>query len=287
MRATPPSLRMSAGTRSSAITATAPASSAIFACSAVVTSMITPPLSISARPVLRVSVPVFFSSMGLTTPVRGDCIDTIGERSTATLNLELEIEGVNRYIVTMTIWSPGWKGGGPALPGHRRGPRRGPRGRGAAQGQPPADPPRPGRAARRHRRNGEPGLRRGGAAGAGLAARWDGGRSCAGPGEPAAEPSDGDGPRRPQPEPPARPGGAAAAGRPPRSARHPHRAERRGAPARLPGRRGKRRPTARREPPGSRAPGSRRRPTTCSCARAASTASRSSSRRCSSRATSC
>ena len=35
MRATPPSARMSAGTRSSAITAAAPASSAIFACSAV------------------------------------------------------------------------------------------------------------------------------------------------------------------------------------------------------------------------------------------------------------
>ncbi len=50
MRATPPSLRMSAGTRSSAITAQAPASSAIFACSAVVTSMITPPFSISASP---------------------------------------------------------------------------------------------------------------------------------------------------------------------------------------------------------------------------------------------
>jgi hypothetical protein len=41
---------MSAGTRSSAITAAAPASSAIFACSALTTSMITPPLSISARP---------------------------------------------------------------------------------------------------------------------------------------------------------------------------------------------------------------------------------------------
>jgi hypothetical protein len=47
---------MSAGTRSSAITAQAPASSAIFACSAVVTSMITPPLSISARPVLTRNV---------------------------------------------------------------------------------------------------------------------------------------------------------------------------------------------------------------------------------------
>src|SRR5215208_1464609 len=50
MRATPPSRRMSAGTRSSAITAAAPASSAILACSALTTSMITPPLSISASP---------------------------------------------------------------------------------------------------------------------------------------------------------------------------------------------------------------------------------------------
>src|SRR5882672_4597009 len=52
MRATPPSRRMSAGTRSRAITAQAPASSAIRACSGVTTSMITPPFNISARPVL-------------------------------------------------------------------------------------------------------------------------------------------------------------------------------------------------------------------------------------------
>src|SRR5918994_1835514 len=58
IRETPPWARMSAGTRSSAITATAPASSAILACSAVTTSMITPPLSISARPVLTRSVPI-------------------------------------------------------------------------------------------------------------------------------------------------------------------------------------------------------------------------------------
>ena len=51
MRATPPSARICAGTRSSAITAAAPACSAMVACSALVTSMITPPLSISARPV--------------------------------------------------------------------------------------------------------------------------------------------------------------------------------------------------------------------------------------------
>src|SRR5262245_1709963 len=57
MRATPPSRRMSAGTRSSAMTAHAPASSAIFACSASTTSMITPPFSISARPPLTRMVP--------------------------------------------------------------------------------------------------------------------------------------------------------------------------------------------------------------------------------------
>src|SRR3954469_17309442 len=57
MRATPPSRRMSAGTRSSAMTAHAPASSAILACSASTTSMITPPLSISARPPLTRIVP--------------------------------------------------------------------------------------------------------------------------------------------------------------------------------------------------------------------------------------
>src|SRR5215212_9169530 len=61
--ATPPSRRMSAGTRSSAITATAPASSAIRACSASITSMITPPFSISASPVLTRIVRV--SCMGL------------------------------------------------------------------------------------------------------------------------------------------------------------------------------------------------------------------------------
>ena len=65
MRATPPAARMSAGTRSSAMTAQAPASSAILACSGVTTSMMTPPLSIWARPRLTVSVPVSMA-MGLT-----------------------------------------------------------------------------------------------------------------------------------------------------------------------------------------------------------------------------
>ena len=58
MRATPPWARMSAGTRSSAMTATAPASSAIFAWSAVTTSMMTPPLSISAIPRFTRAVPM-------------------------------------------------------------------------------------------------------------------------------------------------------------------------------------------------------------------------------------
>src|SRR5690242_10981262 len=63
MRATPPSARICAGTRSRAMTDTAPAFSAISACLASVTSMMTPPLSISARPVLRrrlVEFPLFW-----------------------------------------------------------------------------------------------------------------------------------------------------------------------------------------------------------------------------------
>src|SRR5690348_17169350 len=61
---------MSAGTRSSAITAHAPASSATRACSAVTTSMITPPLSISARPLLTRIVPVCCSMLPMLTASR-------------------------------------------------------------------------------------------------------------------------------------------------------------------------------------------------------------------------
>src|SRR5215469_11285712 len=64
IRATPPAALMSAGTRSRAITAHAPASSAILACSGVTTSMITPPFSISANPALTVKVPLFGPSFG-------------------------------------------------------------------------------------------------------------------------------------------------------------------------------------------------------------------------------
>src|SRR6516165_2067748 len=78
MRATPPWTRMSAGTRSSAITAHAPAASAIRACSASTTSMITPPLSISARPVFTRIVP--YSAMtpvyrGRSGPLRAETAD--------------------------------------------------------------------------------------------------------------------------------------------------------------------------------------------------------------------
>ncbi len=72
MRATPPWARMSAGTRSSAMTATAPASSAIFACSGVTTSMITPPLSISAIPRLTRAVPSAGSAAGAVMGVSGE-----------------------------------------------------------------------------------------------------------------------------------------------------------------------------------------------------------------------
>ena len=49
---TPPAARMSAGILSNAMTAHAPASSAILACSGVVTSMMTPPFSICASSLL-------------------------------------------------------------------------------------------------------------------------------------------------------------------------------------------------------------------------------------------
>src|SRR5258706_6588509 len=68
IRATQPSARICAGTRWRAITATAPAFSAMAACSALVTSIITPPFSISARPVLRrrlVELPLFCDMGGL------------------------------------------------------------------------------------------------------------------------------------------------------------------------------------------------------------------------------
>nr|CDI72591.1 exported hypothetical protein [Staphylococcus capitis CR01] len=54
---------MSDGTRSKAITATAPASSAILACSAFTTSIITPPFCISAIPLFTLSEPTIFDML--------------------------------------------------------------------------------------------------------------------------------------------------------------------------------------------------------------------------------
>src|SRR5215217_3251966 len=107
MRATPPSRRMSAGTRSSAITATAPASSAIRACSAVVTSMITPPLSISARPLLIRIVPVSAIAVILATPsgldisAYGASLGAVEAVSTKELRLALVCYGGSSLAVYM------------------------------------------------------------------------------------------------------------------------------------------------------------------------------------------
>src|SRR5437588_3740369 len=81
--ATPPSARISAGPRLRAIPAQAPASSAIFACSAVVTSMLPPPFSLWARPRLSITVPtsaqgtppvvrIFSTPNPVQTQLRGD-----------------------------------------------------------------------------------------------------------------------------------------------------------------------------------------------------------------------
>src|SRR5205823_794942 len=90
MRATPPSRRMSAGTRSSAMTAQAPASSAILACSASTTSMITPPFSISARPLFTRIVPI--SLMRRMLPGE-KCLDGPAERGRL-----LEVQHVARVL---------------------------------------------------------------------------------------------------------------------------------------------------------------------------------------------
>src|SRR5260221_8416095 len=79
IRATPPSLRMSAGTRSRAITAQAPASWAILACSGVTTSMITPPFSIWARPDFSLKVPLVARCP---LPLREPLRSAIGRNST-------------------------------------------------------------------------------------------------------------------------------------------------------------------------------------------------------------
>ena len=75
MRETPPSARMMAGTRSSAMTATAPAFSATSACATLITSMMTPPFSISAKPTFKrnpVLLPLLSDIRVLRRKKRGD-----------------------------------------------------------------------------------------------------------------------------------------------------------------------------------------------------------------------
>src|SRR5258706_2781204 len=92
IRATPPSARMSAGTRSSAITATAPASWETRACSALVTSMITPPLSISDNPVFNriklsfIVAPVYRTYMTYIVSVNEDFAAACNHNSAAHAN---------------------------------------------------------------------------------------------------------------------------------------------------------------------------------------------------------
>src|SRR5438045_385420 len=113
MRATPPSARMSAGTRSSAMTATAPASSATLACSAVVTSMMTPPFSISAKPVLTRRVPVSMSIRGPSSPLRTPTLPSLrggrgarsGGRDRERVGEQLDpgVAGVQRDLVALLV----------------------------------------------------------------------------------------------------------------------------------------------------------------------------------------
>ena len=84
MRATPPAARMSAGMRSSAMTATAPASWATTACSGVTTSMMTPPLSICASPRFTVVVPACSMSLSYQAfPIRNIGGSTLARWTTA------------------------------------------------------------------------------------------------------------------------------------------------------------------------------------------------------------
>src|SRR5689334_1784166 len=115
IRATPPWARMSAGTRSRAITATAPASSAIFACSGVTTSMITPPLSISAMPRFTGVVPVTGASPPVAAVVspRGAC---------TSVTADLLVSGPGGARATSKGTPPDY--GHPRLPAQSDQPRR-------------------------------------------------------------------------------------------------------------------------------------------------------------------
>src|SRR3954471_73415 len=98
MRATPPWARMSAGTRSSAITATAPASSAIFASAGVTTSMITPPFSISARPVFNRKVARSDMERILDRPARPVLLEFVGANAIFVRRFVAGVETVGQAL---------------------------------------------------------------------------------------------------------------------------------------------------------------------------------------------
>ena len=119
----------------------------------------------------------------------GNCTRTISRVPGSKPNLELASLGVNRYIVTMTMWSPRLEGRTRAAvpwPSSRRWPTTCAQ-RLAAGRQPAADAPRAGRDARRDGRHREPRLRRGRAARA--ASRARSGRGTFVRGQRAARPS--------------------------------------------------------------------------------------------------
>src|SRR4051794_8692455 len=105
--ATPPAARMSAGTRSSAITAAAPVDSATRAWSAVTTSMITPPLSISARPALTRNVAV--SRIGT------DVIRPLRRFDVAQSPIVCRGVAVRSGLPADEAWRPALRGGGDAF----------------------------------------------------------------------------------------------------------------------------------------------------------------------------
>src|SRR6185312_4405036 len=109
--ATPPWVRMSAGTRSSAITATAPASSAIFAWSAVTTSMITPPLSMSAMPRLTRAVPVAAAALPSRAP------GMLAALLTDTINLTDSFGGLTPMVGAHRPTYPAARGAAPGWSG--------------------------------------------------------------------------------------------------------------------------------------------------------------------------
>src|SRR6266516_2551427 len=114
--ATPPWARMSAGTRSSAITATAPASSAIFAWSEVTTSMITPPLSMSAMPRLTRAVPVAAAALPSRAP------GMLAALLTDTINLTDSLVGLTSMVGAHRPTYPGRpRRAAPAGSGNRPG----------------------------------------------------------------------------------------------------------------------------------------------------------------------